>query len=76
MSNLSIYGDTSDASSDNDDDNMTVIEVGTTKMFKSNKNLENTKVNFSILKFVLINLGFFGNYILPEKSILSENNYS
>ncbi|CBY38437.1 unnamed protein product [Oikopleura dioica] len=44
MSNLSIYGDTSDAASDNDDDNMTVIEVGTTKMFKSNKNLENTKV--------------------------------
>ncbi|CBY16182.1 unnamed protein product [Oikopleura dioica] len=43
MSNLSIYGDTSDAASDNDDDNMTVIEVGTTKMFKSNKNLENTK---------------------------------
>lgn len=75
MSNLSIYGDTSDAASDNDDDNMTVIEVGTTKMFKSNKNLENTKVNFSIFKICLINLGFFGNYILPEKN-LSEKNYS
>ena len=68
MSNLSIYGDTSDAASDNDDDNMTVIEVGTTKMFKSNKNLENTKVNFSIFKICLINLGFFGNCILSEKN--------